>query len=64
MQAVSYYAQPYLYAALTQGWNEPHIGAEYANGCKPNYMYFRKVSIYLGSNVIQYNIIAKAELGL
>ena len=64
MQAVSYYAQPYLYAALTQGWNELPIGAEYANGCKPNNMHFRKVSIYSGSNEIQHNIIAKAGLGL
>ena len=32
MQAVGYYAQSYLYAALTQGWNKPPIGAEYANG--------------------------------
>ena len=64
MQAVSNYAQPYLYAALTQGWNEPPIGSEYANGCKPNYMHFRKVSIYSGSNEIQHNIIAKVELGL
>jgi alkylation response protein AidB-like acyl-CoA dehydrogenase len=64
MQAVGYYAQPYLYAALTQGWNEPPIGAEYANGCTPFYLHFRKVSIYSGSNEIQHNIIAKAELGL
>ena len=64
MQAVGYYAQSYFYAALTQGWNEPPIGAEYANGCTPNYMHFRKVSIYSGSNEIQHNIIAKAGLGL
>ena len=49
---------------LTQGWNEPPIGAEYANGCAPNYMHFRKVSIYSGSNQNQHNIIAKAGLGL
>lgn len=64
MQAIGYYAQPYLFGALTQGWNEPPIGAEYANGCAPSYFHFRKVSIYSGSNEIQHNIIAKAELGL
>ena len=64
MQAVAYYAQPYLLEALTQGWNEPPIGAEYANSCTPSYFHFRKVSIYSGSNEIQRNIIAKAELGL
>ena len=63
MQAVGYYAQPYLFAALTQGWNEPSIGAEFANGCTPFYLHFRKVLIYSGSNEIQHNIIAKAELG-
>jgi len=64
MQAVGYYAQPYLFGALTQGWNEPPIGAEYANGCAPFYFHSRKVSIYSGSNEIQHNIIAKAELAL
>lgn len=64
MQAVAYYAHPYLFGALTQGWNEPPIGAEYANGCTPSYLHFRKISIYSGSNEIQHNIIAKAELGL
>jgi alkylation response protein AidB-like acyl-CoA dehydrogenase len=64
MQAVGYYAMPYLIGALSQGWNEPPIGAEYANGCTPAYLQFRKVSIYSGSNEIQHNIIAKAQLGL
>ena len=64
MRAVGYYAMPYLLSALSHGWNEPPIGAEYANGCTPAYLHFRKVSIYSGSNEIQHNIIAKAELGL
>ena len=64
MQAVGYYAMPYLISALSHGWNEPPIGAEYANGCTPAYLHFRKVSIYSGSNEIQRNIMAKAELGL
>ncbi len=63
-QAIGYYANPYLLQALTQGWNEPPIGAEYANGCTPAYLHFRKLTIYSGSNEIQRNIIAKAELGL
>lgn len=64
MQAVGYYGMPYLLRALSQGWNEPPIGAEYANGCTPAYLHFRKVSIYSGSNEIQHNIIAKAALGM
>lgn len=64
MQAVGYYGMPYLLQALRHGWNEPPIGAEYANGCTPAYLHFRKVSIYSGSNEIQHNIIAKAALGL
>lgn len=64
MKAIGYYANPYLINALSHGWNEPPIGAEYANGMTPNYLHFRKVSIYSGSNEIQRNIIAKAQLGL
>ena len=64
VQALGYYANPYVFGALTQGWNEPPIGAEYANGATPAYFHFRKVSIYSGSNEIQHNIIAKAQLGL
>ncbi len=64
VQALGYYANPYVFGALTQGWNELPIGAEYANGASPAYFHFRKVSIYSGSNEIQHNIIAKAQLGL
>ncbi len=64
VMAVGYYGMPYLLSALSHGWNEPPIGAEYANGCTPAYLHFRKVSIYSGSNEIQRNIIAKAALGL
>ena len=64
MQAVGYYGMPYVFSALSHGWNEPPIGAEYANGCTPAYLHFRKVSIYSGSNEIQHNIIAKAALGM
>ena len=63
-EAIGYYANPYLLSALTEGWNEPPIGAEYANGCTPAYLHFRKLTIYSGSNEIQRNIIAKAQLGL
>ena len=64
MLAIGYYANPYLLNALSHGWNEPPVGAEYANGVTPSYLHFRKVSIYSGSNEIQRNIIAKAQLGL
>jgi len=64
MRAIGYYANPYLLNALSHGWNEPPIGAEYANGVTPGYLHFRKVTIYSGSNEIQHNIIAKAQLGL
>ena len=64
VKAIGYYGIPYLLSALNDGWNEPPIGAEYANGCTPAYLHFRKLSIYSGSNEIQHNIIAKARLGL
>ena len=63
-EAIAYYAMPYQIAALQHGWNEPSVGAEYANSCTPNYLHFRKVSIYSGSNEIQHNILAKAQLGM
>jgi len=64
MEAVGYYANPYVLPALLNGWNEPPIGAEHANSSAPKYFHFRKVSIYSGSNEIQHNIIAKGVLGL
>ena len=64
MEAIGYYAMPHQIAALKQGWNEAAVGAEYANGCMPNYLHFRKVSICSGSNEIQHNVLAKARLGL
>ncbi len=64
VEAIGYYAMPYQIAALKHGWNEPAVGAEYANSCMPNYLHFRKVSIYSGSNEIQHNILAKAQLGM
>ena len=67
-EAIGYYAMPYQLAALQHGWNEANlggaVGAEYANGCTPSYLHFRKVSIYSGSNEIQHNILAKAQLGM
>ncbi len=64
VEAIGYYAMPYQLAALKDGWNEPAIGAEYANACTPSYLHFRKVTIYSGSNEIQHNILAKAQLGM
>jgi NADPH2:quinone reductase len=55
---------PYQILALKQGWNEPPVGAEYANGCTPTYLHSCKTLIYSGSNEIQDNIITKARLGL
>lgn len=63
-EAVAYYAIPYQIEALRHGWNELPIGAEYANSCTPDYLHFRKVSIYSGSNEIQHNILAKSQLGM
>src|SRR3546814_6761052 len=60
MEALGYYAEPYVLSALLDGWNEPPVGPEYANGATPAYLHFRKVSIYSGSNEIKHNLIAKA----
>ena len=64
MDAVGYYAEPFVLNALKEGWNEEPIGPEYANALAAQYFNNRKVSIFAGSNEIQHNIIAKRMLGL
>ncbi len=64
LEAVGYYAYPYVPEALEWGWNEEPIGPEYAAAAAPTYFNWRKASIYGGSNEIQKNIIAKMVLGL
>jgi len=65
MEAVGYYAQPYHLSVLKQGWgNEPSVGPDYAAPLAPNYLDWRKASIYGGTSEVQKNIIAKAVLGL
>ena len=62
LEAVGYYALPYAPDALTDGWNEPPIGPEYAATLAPHYFNWRKASIYASTNEIQKNIIAKMIL--
>ena len=64
MQAIAYYAEPYVRDALVYGYNEPSIGPDYAAPLTPLYFNLRKTSIYAGSNEIQRNIMAKAVLGM
>jgi len=64
MQAMGYYASPYLPEAMEYGWNEDPVGFAEAPGMAPTYFNQRKTSIYGGSNEIQKNIIAKMVLGL
>ncbi|HJQ59507.1 MAG TPA: acyl-CoA dehydrogenase family protein [Vineibacter sp.] len=63
-EAVGYYAVPFVKKAMTEGWNEPPIGPEYAATAAPMYHNFRKASIYGGSTEVQKNIMAKMVLGL
>ncbi len=64
MEAVGYYANPYVAESFQAGWNEDPIGPAYAGPAAPVYFNWRKSSIYGGSNEIQRNIIAKMVLGL
>jgi len=64
MQAVGYYAMPYVPEALEYGYNQPPVGPDYAAPRAANYFNMRKASIYGGTNEIQKNIIAKMVLGL
>lgn len=64
MEAVGYFALPYVKESMTEGWQEEPIGPEEASVLTPHYLDWRKSSIYGGSNEIQKNIMAKAVLGL
>ncbi len=64
LEAVGYYANPYIAEAQSAGWNEAPVGREYAATVAPHYFNWRKASIYGGTNEIQKNIIAKMVLGL
>ena len=64
LEAVGYYANPYIAEAQEAGWNEPPVGPDYAATIAPHYFNWRKASIYGGTNEIQKNIIAKMVLGL
>ena len=63
LEAIGYYANPYIAEAQEAGWNEPTVGPEYAATVAPHYFNWRKAAIYGGTNEIQKNIIAKMVLG-
>lgn len=64
IEALGYYAAPFEIEQMTEGWNEPPIGPDYAAAQMPQYLFSRAATIYGGSNEIQRNIIAKMVLGI
>ena len=62
VEMLGYYAHPFF--KENELGSNMSIGPDYAAPVMPNYLNFRKVSIYGGSNEIQRNVIAKAILGL
>ena len=64
IEAIGYYANPFVPDSFDAGWNEEPIGPDYAAALAPEYFNWRKSSIYAGSNEIQKNIISKMVLGL
>ena len=64
IEAIGYYANPFIPDAFEAGWNEEPIGPDYAATLAPEYFNWRKSSIYAGSNEVQKNIISKMVLGL
>ncbi|MEN8196287.1 MAG: acyl-CoA dehydrogenase family protein [Pseudomonadota bacterium] len=63
IEAIGYYASPYVPEAMVHGWNEEPVGPDYAATIAPHYFNWRKASIYGGSNEVQRGIIAKMVLG-
>ena len=64
VEALGYYAQPFVPEQLSEGYNEEPVGPTPTGYAARSYFNMRKTSIYSGSNEIQKNIIAKAVLGL
>ena len=64
VEAIGYYANPFLPESAETGWNEEPVGQEYGAYLASDYFNWRKSSIYSGSNEVQKNIISKMVLGL
>jgi alkylation response protein AidB-like acyl-CoA dehydrogenase len=64
LEAVGYYASPWVMEALETGWNQPPIGPSYAKNAMPLYARQRANTIEGGTEEIQKNVIAKQVLGL
>lgn len=63
-RAMGPYAQPFIEAALHEGFGEEPVGPAEAAPLASQYFNNRKLSIFGGSNEIQKNIISKMILGL
>jgi alkylation response protein AidB-like acyl-CoA dehydrogenase len=63
-RAMGPYAQPFIEAALHDGFDEEPVGPAEAAPLAAQYFNNRKLSIFGGSNEIQKNIISKMILGL
>ncbi|HYP82611.1 acyl-CoA dehydrogenase family protein [Variovorax sp.] len=63
-RAMGPYAQPFIEAALHDGFDEEPVGPPEAAPLAAQYFNNRKLSIFGGSNEIQKNIISKMILGL
>ena len=64
VEAIGYYAMPYLDEVVQPGSNALPVGGDFATGVVPDFLYKRATSIFGGSNEIQRNILAKMVLGL
>jgi alkylation response protein AidB-like acyl-CoA dehydrogenase len=64
LEAVGYYASPWVLEQFEAGWNQPPIGPGYAKNAVPLYARQRANTIEGGTEEIQKNVIAKQVLGL
>jgi len=64
VEAIAYYTQPSQREGIERNSNTALVGPDYVNTIFVSYALGRAASIYGGSNEIQRNVLAKAELGL